>query len=77
MSIQTGPDGAMWVMDWYDKYPCYQNAQADPEGVDRDCGRIWRVVWVGDQPGKPVPSRPSKEMDLASAMLQTNCVATA
>ncbi|HMJ91835.1 MAG TPA: PVC-type heme-binding CxxCH protein, partial [Candidatus Acidoferrum sp.] len=64
VSNQTGPDGAMWVMDWYDKYPCYQNAQADPEGVDREHGRIWRVVWVGGQPGKPVPSRPSKDMSL-------------
>lgn len=64
VSNQTGPDGAMWVMDWYDKYPCYQNANADPEGVDREFGRIWRVVWVGDQPGKKVPSRPGKEMDL-------------
>ncbi|MCI0640739.1 MAG: hypothetical protein L0Y70_16825, partial [Gemmataceae bacterium] len=64
VSVQTGPDGAMWVMDWYDKYPCYQNAQADPEGVDREHGRIWRVVWAGDQPGKPVPSRPDKNMDL-------------
>jgi putative membrane-bound dehydrogenase-like protein len=64
VATHTGPDGAMWVMDWYDKYPCYQNAQADPEGVDRVYGRIWRVVWVGDQPGKPVSSRPSREMDL-------------
>jgi putative membrane-bound dehydrogenase-like protein len=64
VSNQTGPDGAMWVMDWYDKYPCYQNAQADPEGVDREYGRIWRVVWTGDQPGKAVASRPSKEMDI-------------
>jgi putative membrane-bound dehydrogenase-like protein len=64
VSNQTGPDGAMWVMDWYDKYPCYQNAQADPEGVDREYGRIWRVVWTGDQPGKAVASRPSREMDL-------------
>ena len=65
VSNQTGPDGTMWVMDWYDRYPCYQNAQADPEGVDREHGRIWRVVWVGDQPGKTVPSRPSKDMSLA------------
>jgi putative membrane-bound dehydrogenase-like protein len=64
VSVQTGPDGALWVMDWYDKYPCYQNAQADPEGVDREHGRIWRVVWVGDQRGKPVPSRPENNMDL-------------
>ncbi|MEY3546468.1 MAG: hypothetical protein RLZZ313_829, partial [Verrucomicrobiota bacterium] len=58
VSMQTGPDGAVWVMDWYDKYPCYQNAGADPEGVDRERGRIWRIVWAGDQPGRPVPSRP-------------------
>ena len=64
VSVQTGPDGAMWIADWSDKYPCYQNAQADPEGVDREFGRIWRVVWVGDQPGKAVPSRPDKRMNL-------------
>ena len=65
VNFQTGPDGALWVMDWYDKYPCYQNANADPAGVDRERGRIWRVVWTGDQPGKPVPSRPEVNMDLA------------
>lgn len=64
VSTQTGPDGAVWIMDWYDKYPCYQNANADPAGVDRERGRIWRVVWTGDQPGKAVPSRPQVDMDL-------------
>jgi putative membrane-bound dehydrogenase-like protein len=64
VSVQTGPDGAVWIMDWYDKYPCYQNANADPGGVDREHGRIWRVVHVGDRPGAPVPSRPSREMNL-------------
>ena len=59
VSTQVGPDGAVWVMDWYDKYPCYQNAGADPEGVDRERGRIWRIVWAGDQPGRPVPPRPA------------------
>ena len=57
VSCQTGPDGAMWIADWSDKYPCYQNAQADPEGVDREMGRIWRVVWVGEEKGKAVASR--------------------
>lgn len=64
VSTQVGPDGAVWIMDWYDRYPCYQNANADPMGVDREHGRIWRVVHVGDQPGKPVPSRPTNTMDL-------------
>lgn len=47
VSTQTGPDGFLWVMDWCDKYPCYQNAKANPEGVDRERGRIWRVVYSG------------------------------
>jgi len=72
VSQQVGPDGALWVMDWYDKYPCYQNARADPEGVDREHGRIWRVVHTGNEKGKKVLSRPEVNMDfgkLTSAQL--------
>src|SRR5438270_9908683 len=67
VSTQVGPDGAVWIMDWYDKYPCYQNANADPEGVDRELGRIWRVVYTGNNPGAKVPSRPDVKMDLGKA----------
>jgi len=59
VSTQTGPDGALWIMDWYDKYPCYQNANADPEGVDREHGRIWRVVFTDGKPDAGVPPRPA------------------
>jgi putative membrane-bound dehydrogenase-like protein len=65
VSTQIGPDGAAWIMDWYDKYPCYQNANADPEGIDREHGRIWRVVYTGNTPGRKVPSRPQTDMNLA------------
>jgi putative membrane-bound dehydrogenase-like protein len=65
VSTQVGPDGAVWIMDWYDRYPCYQNANADPAGVDREHGRIWRVVHTGGQEGKPVSSRPERDMNLA------------
>src|SRR5688572_25238635 len=65
VSTQVGPDGAVWIMDWYDKYPCYQNANADPEGVDRAHGRIWRIVYTGKEKGKPVGSRPDRDMNLA------------
>jgi len=67
VSTQVGPDGAVWIMDWYDRYPCYQNANADPAGVDREHGRIWRVVHTGSEKGKPVPSRPDRNMNLANA----------
>lgn len=64
VSEQVGPDGNLWIADWYDKYPCYQNARADPEGVDREYGRIWRVVYTGGG-AKSTPSRNSRDMDLA------------
>lgn len=62
---RVGPDGAVWVMDWYDSFPCYQTANANPEGLDRGHGRIWRVVWTGKEKGKAVASRPERRMDLS------------
>jgi putative membrane-bound dehydrogenase-like protein len=61
VSTQIGPDGNLWIMDWYDKYPCYQNSRA-PD-LDRSTGRIWRVVYTGKDKGKPLPPRP-QGMDL-------------
>jgi len=65
VSTQLGPDGNLWIMDWYDKYPCYQNANADPDGVDREYGRIWRVVYTGGRKDLTVPSRPNPGMNLS------------
>jgi len=69
VSTQTGPDGFLWIMDWCDKYPCYQNAKANPEGVDRERGRIWRVV-VQDDKSKATRSQPDLDLKkLATADL--------
>ncbi len=62
----VGPDGTLWIADWYDKYPCYQNAQADPGGVDRERGRIWRVIYTGAETGKKMGSRPDAKMDFGT-----------
>ena len=40
---KVGPDGCLYVLDWYDRYHCYQDANADPKGVDRAKGRLYRV----------------------------------
>ncbi len=42
---KVGPDGCMVVLDWYDRYHCYQDANADPKGVDRGHGRLYRIVY--------------------------------
>jgi hypothetical protein len=36
---KTGPDGCLYVLDWYDRYHCYQDARRDPQGIDRLNGR--------------------------------------
>ncbi len=48
LAIATGPDGQVWITDWYDQEQCHRNE----EGLhDRSNGRIYRVSY-GD--AKPV-----------------------
>lgn len=42
---KVGPDGCLYILDWYDRYHCYQDANADPQGVDRGHGRLYRIVY--------------------------------
>jgi len=49
---KTGPDGCLYVLDWYDRYHCYQDANRDPEGIDRGRGRLYRVRYQ-DTPRAP------------------------
>jgi putative membrane-bound dehydrogenase-like protein len=43
VSQKVGPDGCLYVLDWYDRYHCSQDAARDPAGVDRARGRLYRV----------------------------------
>jgi putative membrane-bound dehydrogenase-like protein len=43
VSLKVGPDGCFYILDWYDRYHCSQDAARDPEGVDRLKGRLYRV----------------------------------
>jgi putative heme-binding domain-containing protein len=43
VSLKVGADGCLYILDWYDRYHCYQDAQRDPNGIDRDKGRIYRI----------------------------------
>ncbi len=42
---KVGPDGCLYILDWYDRYHCYQDANRDPAGIDRLKGRLYRVVY--------------------------------
>jgi putative membrane-bound dehydrogenase-like protein len=43
---KTGPDGCLYILDWYDRYHCYQDANRDPAGIDRLKGRLYRVRYA-------------------------------
>ena len=42
---KIGPDGCIYIMDWYDRYHCYQDANRDSPGLDRAKGRIYRIAY--------------------------------
>jgi putative membrane-bound dehydrogenase-like protein len=50
---KTGPDGCLYVLDWYDRYHCYQDANRDPHGIDRLKGRLYRVRYKDTPRAKP------------------------
>lgn len=50
---KTGPDGSLYVLDWYDRYHCYQDANRDPAGIDRLKGRLYRVRYKDSPRAKP------------------------
>ncbi|MBI4606551.1 MAG: VCBS repeat-containing protein, partial [Planctomycetes bacterium] len=49
INLKTGPDGAVYLIDWYDKNACHR---AQPEIWDRTSGRLYRV---SHGPHRPVP----------------------
>ncbi|MBI4604812.1 MAG: c-type cytochrome [Planctomycetes bacterium] len=64
---KIGPDGCLYVLDWYDRYHCYQDAGRDPEGIDRARGRLYRLRHR-DAPARAVSARSGKSdaADLAA-----------
>lgn len=58
---KTGPDGCLYVLDWYDRYHCYQDARRDPLGVDRGHGRLYRIRY-NDTP-RAAPFNLAEESD--------------
>ncbi len=59
---KTGPDGCLYILDWYDRYHCYQDANRDPAGIDRLKGRLYRVRYK-DSPRTPKGLDLAKESD--------------
>lgn len=42
IDLRTGPDGSVFLIDWYDKNQCHHN---DEKGHDRSNGRIFKISY--------------------------------
>jgi hypothetical protein len=64
---KVGPDGCLYILDWYDRYHCYQDANADPKGVDRGHGRLYRVVFEKRPEVEPIDFSKLDNVDVSDA----------
>jgi putative heme-binding domain-containing protein len=56
MHVQLGPDGALYVADFYNRIIGHYEVPLNHPGRDRRSGRIWRIVYRGeDHKGTPAP----------------------
>ena len=76
VDLQTGPDGALYVADFYNCIIGHYEVDLLHPRRDRERGRIWRVVWKGDGTDKgPRPDDTGSLLpfDLTSAPADKLC----
>jgi putative membrane-bound dehydrogenase-like protein len=64
--LQTGPDGSVFVSDWYDRGECHTR-----DNPDRGSGRIYKIVYGTPAPAKPDLARLS-DAELVQLQLHRN-----
>ena len=56
MDIKLGPDGALYIADFYNRIIGHYEVPLTHPGRDRTSGRIWRIVYKGTD-GKAPPAK--------------------
>ncbi|MBX7103913.1 MAG: c-type cytochrome [Gemmataceae bacterium] len=74
VDIKLGPDGALYVADFYNRIIGHYEVPLDHPGRDRTSGRIWRIVRK-DVPLAAVPDRRKSTFKSLSADLSSNNIA--
>ncbi len=68
LNLRYGPDGAAWIIDWYDRQQCHTGRAQDH---DRSNGRIFKVQYQNPSPPK-VDLRKLSTPELVKLMLHKN-----
>jgi putative heme-binding domain-containing protein len=58
VDLELGPDGALYIADFYNRIIGHYEVPLTHPGRDRERGRIWRVVYVGEDGSNPPPTMP-------------------
>lgn len=66
VDVALGPDGALYIADFYNRIIGHYEVPLDHPGRDRRRGRIWRIVYTGDDQNKE-PKASSKNLAEATA----------
>ncbi len=67
VDIKLGPDGALYVADFYNRIIGHYEVPLNHPGRDRERGRIWRIIYRGpDGKGQP-PRQPRPDWAKATA----------
>jgi putative membrane-bound dehydrogenase-like protein len=70
INMRVGPDGNMYVIDWYDKQACHVGDRVD--AWDRDNGRIYKVSYRGTKPVAGVDLQKCSDAELVNHLLDKN-----
>lgn len=66
VDVQVGPDGALYVADFYNRIIGHYEVPLDHPGRDRERGRIWRIVYRGEDGETPSPTTSRADWSTAS-----------
>ncbi len=66
VDIELGPDGALYIADFYNKIIGHYEVPLTHPGRDRARGRIWRIVYVGEDGSAPSPEIPREDWGRAT-----------
>jgi putative heme-binding domain-containing protein len=64
--IKLGPDGALYVADFYNKIIGHYEVDLKHPQRDKDRGRVWRIVWKGKDGTAPPPKMPRADWTKAT-----------
>lgn len=67
VDIRLGPDGALYIADFYNRIIGHYEVPLDHPGRDRTSGRIWRIRYIGSGKGGVPRDHADRMPDLSTA----------